>query len=154
MLECRHRQLGLLIVVAGEDCEIGRVERYVDPALSGRPPERLTAFLDVRGFRWIDCHDAEQSVISFLRIGEDGELLVFACNFTPVPRKDYRLGVPEAGTWVELVNSDAEDYGGSGITNPEPLVSAALRCHEMDQSICLSLPPLGMLALRLESEES
>jgi 1,4-alpha-glucan branching enzyme len=106
---------------------------------------------DTRGFRWIDCQDSEQSVISFLRNGAGGERLVFICNFTPVPRKDYRLGVPDAGTWVEVANSDAQVFGGGGVTNPVPLVSIAMRYHEMDQSICLTLPPLGTLVLRLET---
>ncbi len=106
---------------------------------------------DARSFRWIDCHDAEQSVVSFVRIGESGDRLVFVCNFTPVVRRDYRLGVPAGGTWAELLNSDAEPYGGSGLANAEPLLSAAIRCHDMDQSICLTLPPLAILVLRLES---
>ncbi len=106
---------------------------------------------DARGFRWIDCQDAEQSVVSFQRIGENGESLVFVCNFTPVPRQDYRLGVPAAGTWVELLNSDAEAFGGGGLRNGEPLVSAAIRCHDLEQSICLTLPPLAVLVLQLDA---
>ena len=100
---------------------------------------------------WIDCQDAEQSILSFLRIGEAGEMLAFACNFTPVPRYDYRMGVPTAGTWVELANSDAKIYGGSDIRNADPLETAAIRCHEMDQSICVTLPPLATLVLQLEA---
>jgi 1,4-alpha-glucan branching enzyme len=107
---------------------------------------------DARGFRWIDCHDTEQSVISFQRIGEDADVLIFVCNFTPVVRADYRLGVPEAGTWAELANSDAGEFGGSGTVNRQPLPTSAMRYHEMDQSVCLTLPPLGMVVLRLDSK--
>jgi 1,4-alpha-glucan branching enzyme len=105
---------------------------------------------DARSFRWIDCQDAEQSILSFVRSGEAGELLVFVFNFTPVPRYDYRMGVPAAGTWIELLNSDADAFGGSDIRNVDPLESAAIRCHELDQSICITLPPLATLVLQLD----
>ena len=110
----------------------------------------LHADFDARGFRWIDCRDAEQSVISFLRTGEDGDNLVFVCSFTPVPRTNYRLGVPAAGTWTEILNSDAKEFGGSGVGNPDPMISSAMRYHGMDQSICMTLPPLSAQVLRLQ----
>ena len=115
-----------------------------------RDQAALHTDFDARCFRWIDCQDAEQSVVSFVRTGKAGEQLVFVCNFTPVPRYDYRMGVPVAGTWIELVNSDAEVYGGSDIRNDDPLESAAIRCHDMDQSICVTLPPLATIVLRLD----
>lgn len=114
-----------------------------------RDQPALHADFDARSFRWIDCQDADQSVLSFLRIGEAGETLAFVCNFTPVPRYDYRMGVPAAGTWIELANSDAEGFGGSDVGNVGPLESAAIRCHGMDQSICVTLPPLALLVLQL-----
>jgi len=116
-----------------------------------RDDPALHADFDTRSFRWIDCQDAEQSVLSFLRVGENGHKLVFVCNFTPVARFDYRLGVPTAGTWSEIANSDATIFGGSDVGNPEPLESAAICCHEMDQSICVTLPPLAILVLRLDA---
>src|SRR2546429_2879792 len=70
------------------------------------------------GFQWIDCDDADVSVISFLRRGVAGELALVACNFTPVPREAYRIGVPRGGRWRERLNSDAADYGGRGPGNP------------------------------------
>jgi 1,4-alpha-glucan branching enzyme len=66
------------------------------------------------GFQWIDCNDVMQSVITFLRKGREGELVVVACNFTPMPRYNYRVGVPAGGIWQEILNSDAVSYGGSG----------------------------------------
>ena len=67
------------------------------------------------GFEWIDCHDAENSVISFVRRGRSTEdIILVVCNFTPMPRLSYRVGVPRAGHWHEILNSDATLYGGSG----------------------------------------
>ncbi|GIW53728.1 MAG: hypothetical protein KatS3mg082_0132 [Nitrospiraceae bacterium] len=73
---------------------------------------------DPAGFEWIDCHDADASVISLLRRGTSGdELILVVCNFTPVPRVNYRIGAPRGGFWKELLNSDAREYGGSGMGN-------------------------------------
>ncbi|MDP1166168.1 alpha amylase C-terminal domain-containing protein, partial [Klebsiella pneumoniae] len=70
------------------------------------------------GFAWVDCHDADQSVISFLRRGVGTKDLILAvANFTPVPRHNYRVGVPRGGYWREVLNSDAALYGGSGQGN-------------------------------------
>src|SRR5258706_16454147 len=73
---------------------------------------------DPAGFEWIDITDAEQSVISFMRRSSRGELIVAVFNFTPVPRHNYQIGVPSPGRWLELVNSDAPVYGGSGERKP------------------------------------
>ena len=73
---------------------------------------------DPAGFEWIDCDDAESSVVSLLRKGQStANLVVAVCNFTPVPRAGYRIGVPRGGFWREALNSDAVEYGGSGIGN-------------------------------------
>ena len=99
-----------------------------------------------QGFDWIDCHDAPQSVLSFVRRGGDRELVVL-CNFTPIPRTDYRVGVPRGGAYREILNSDSEFYGGSNLGNP-PIVQAESTPwmgHEF--SLNLSLPPLGLLIL-------
>jgi 1,4-alpha-glucan branching enzyme len=99
------------------------------------------------GFRWVDCDDADESVISFLRQSSDGAPVLVVCNFTPVPRDDYRLGVPRAGCWQERLNSDAHDYGGSGRGNLGALESDAIPAHGHAHSLNLRLPPLAVVIL-------
>ena len=100
------------------------------------------------GFEWIDCIDAENSVIAFLRRARDGGPFVIAvCNFTPVVRTGYRIGVPEAGKYREILNTDAEHYGGSGVDNPEPLEAAPIEHHGRPASLELKLPPLATVML-------
>jgi 1,4-alpha-glucan branching enzyme len=98
------------------------------------------------GFRWIDANDSTNSVFSFVRYGKDrsNPLLVVA-NLTPVPRSNYRLGVPEDTVWYEILNSDAKQYGGSGMGNFGKVVSTPVPYHGEDQSINLLLPPLGVV---------
>ncbi len=73
---------------------------------------------DPAGFEWIDCNDADASVVSLLRHGRgDNDTLLVVCNFTPVVRSNYRVGAPRGGIWRELLNSDAKEYGGSGVGN-------------------------------------
>jgi 1,4-alpha-glucan branching enzyme len=104
------------------------------------------------GFQWIDFRDVEQSVLTFMRRGaESGEQLVFAFNFTPVPRHQYRIGVPHAGGWSEVLNSDAEAYGGSNLGNMGRVDTEPVPAHGFDQSIRLTLPPLGALVLKHEA---
>lgn len=98
------------------------------------------------GFDWIDCCDTEQSVISFLRRGrEDAAPLAIVCNFTPIPRHNYHLGVPSGGYWREVLNSDARDYGGSGQGNAGGVEAAPLPHHGRSWSLTITLPPLGIL---------
>jgi 1,4-alpha-glucan branching enzyme len=100
------------------------------------------------GFEWVDVHDWEESVISFLRKGVNPEDMVFVvCNFTPVTRENYRLGVPRGDTWREILNSDAVHYGGGGIGNLGEVESAPVPMHGRYQSIVLTLPPLSVLYL-------
>jgi 1,4-alpha-glucan branching enzyme len=100
------------------------------------------------GFEWIDCIDAENSVIAFLRRARDGSAFVIAvCNFTPVARQGYRIGVPEAGNYREIINTDAEHYGGSGVGNPEPIEASSVECHGRPASLELKLPPLATVML-------
>src|SRR5258707_8711941 len=101
------------------------------------------------GFSWIDPHDSDNSVISFMRKGKNPEdTLVFVCNFTPVPRYGYRLGVPLAGTWDEILNSDAQRYGGSGLTNPQDMPSGPIFWQSCPHSVLLTLPPLATVILK------
>jgi 1,4-alpha-glucan branching enzyme len=104
---------------------------------------------DPAGFAWVDCNDAEQSVVSFLRYGADpGEALLFICNCTPVPRPGYRVGVPWAGEWREVLNGDASVYGGSGQGNLGGVSSAPLAWHGHAQSLTLVAPPLAVVVLK------
>ena len=104
---------------------------------------------DPAGFAWIDCNDSEGSTLSFVRRGRDADdVLLFACNFTPIPRPSYRIGVPRAGFWAEVLNSDAADYGGSGVGNLGGVHSGDVACHGHPQSITIELPPLAVVVLR------
>jgi alpha-1,4-glucan:alpha-1,4-glucan 6-glycosyltransferase/4-alpha-glucanotransferase len=106
---------------------------------------------DPRGFTWIDFHDAAYSVFSFMRHDEHGDCTVIVLNFTPVPRHDYRVGVPRGGRWSERLNSDATSYGGSGVGNGGGVEAEAHPAHELPCSVRLSLPPLGVLFLHQPS---
>jgi 1,4-alpha-glucan branching enzyme len=103
---------------------------------------------DSRGFAWIDCLDMESSIVSFLRRADGEHDLIFACNFTPVPREIYRLGVPRAGRYRELLNSDAVSYGGSGLGNSGEVMAHETPWHGQPASLELRLPPLGLLVLQ------
>jgi 1,4-alpha-glucan branching enzyme len=115
--------------------------------------QRERAFWDSdcthEGFQWIDFHDVEQTVLSFLRRStQTGEELLFACNFTPVPRPGYRVGVPRPGVYRELLNSDAEVYGGSNLGNGGAVWSEPVPEHGRPDSVRLTLPPLSILVLK------
>jgi 1,4-alpha-glucan branching enzyme len=101
------------------------------------------------GFEWLDFRDVEGSAISFARYASDhGNFVVFCCNFTPVPRLRYRIGVPEPGIYSEVFNTDAERFGGSNLGNPNPMVAEAIECHGRKQSLTLTLPPLAVVAFK------
>jgi 1,4-alpha-glucan branching enzyme len=104
---------------------------------------------DSFGFQWVDCTDIENSVISFLRRGSNpDDTLVFVISWTPVPRQRYRIGVPAAGAWREVLNSDAGVYGGSNVGNDGEVHTEPVAAHGFDQSLLLTLPPLGTLILK------
>jgi 1,4-alpha-glucan branching enzyme len=103
---------------------------------------------DPAGFAWIDGSDAEQSVISFLRRSTRDELIIAVFNFTPVPRYNYQIGAPLPGRWLELLNSDAPIYGGSGQGNLGGVDAAPVGRHGHLHSLTLTLPPLGALFLK------
>jgi 1,4-alpha-glucan branching enzyme len=101
------------------------------------------------GFRWIDCNDNENSVVSLVRYArERRDFVVMVFNFTPVPRADYRIGVPAPGRYVELLNSDSALYGGSNVGNAGSVLSEGVLAHGFDQSLRLMVPPLGCLLLK------
>ncbi|MEO8508363.1 MAG: alpha amylase C-terminal domain-containing protein, partial [Betaproteobacteria bacterium] len=106
---------------------------------------------DPAGFEWIDCNDAEASVLSFLRRPREGPPVLVVCNFTPVPRIDYVVGVPQGGFWRELLNSDARPYGGSGIGNLGGVEAAPVPAHGRFHSLSLHLPPLATVFLKPEN---
>ncbi|SCN47856.1 1,4-alpha-glucan (glycogen) branching enzyme, GH-13-type [methanotrophic endosymbiont of Bathymodiolus azoricus (Menez Gwen)] len=102
---------------------------------------------DNQGFEWIDCHDVEQSIISFTRKTEQ-ETLIVILNFTPVPRENYRIGVPRPGTYHEIFNSDSEYYAGSNTGNGY-IVSEDTPWMNQEQSLNLTIPPLAGIVLKL-----
>jgi len=104
------------------------------------------------GFEWVDCKDFQRSIISFLRRGQNpSDQLLFVCNFTPVVRQNYRVGVPLEGHWKEILNSDAPLYGGSGQGNFGGLSTVPLPIHGRPFSLNMTLPPLGIVIFRPES---
>jgi 1,4-alpha-glucan branching enzyme len=101
------------------------------------------------GFEWVDCNDSARSVISFRRKSRNpADEVLFACNFTPIPRHNYRIGVPSGGEWLELLNSDATLYSGSGQGNGGSVGAAPVPMHGYPVSLNLTLPPLAMIALK------
>jgi 1,4-alpha-glucan branching enzyme len=118
--------------------DLNRVYR-AEPALHERD-------LDPAGFEWVDCDDADSSVVSLLRKGAStGDLFLVVCNFTPVPRPNYRVGAPRGGYWQELLNSDAPLYGGGGWGNLGGVEAVPVPLHGRSHSLTLTLPPLAAL---------
>jgi 1,4-alpha-glucan branching enzyme len=106
---------------------------------------------DPRGFEWIDCNDNAASTISLLRKSRSpNQNIVVVCNFTPIPRLNYRLGVPSGGFWREILNSDAKEYGGSGMGNLGGVVAQEEPVHGRPYSLNLTLPPLAAVFLKAD----
>ncbi len=122
--------------------DLNRIYRDV-PALHG-------ADCEPTGFEWIDANDADNSVFTYLRRSRDRDVVAVAVNATPVPRHQYRVGVPESGVWEEILNSDAEHYGGSGQGNLGSVDTGPLGVprHGRPHSLDLILPPLSVVAFR------
>jgi len=123
--------------------------RDLNTLYRGEPALHALDF-ESRGFEWIDSNDAQRSVISFIRRGKLDELMLCVCNFTPVPRQNYRVGAPLECFWKEVVNSDAPLYGGSGQGNIGGLTAVPLPIHGRPFSLNMTLPPLGFLAFKPE----
>jgi len=100
-----------------------------------------------QGFEWIDCHDSSQSILVYMRRDGDDTVLV-ALNFTPIPRQNYRIGVPFEGAYEEILNSDSEYYGGSNLGNGQHIQSQPQEWMNQPHSLELTLPPLGSIILR------
>jgi 1,4-alpha-glucan branching enzyme len=102
-----------------------------------------------QGFEWIDCNDHERSLVSFVRRAADpSDALLFVCNFTPVPRTNYRVGAPAPGLWEEVLNSDATLYGGSGMGNFGGAEAVPLPMHGRPWSLTITVPPLAVVVFR------
>ena len=107
-----------------------------------------------QGFEWIDCMDSARSYVAFFRKAKKEEdILVFVCNFTPNPILEHRLGVPYAGYYKEILNSDDKKYGGSGITNEFVIKADAVECTARPYSIGLRVPPLGAIILKYQKNK-
>ncbi|MEQ8245186.1 1,4-alpha-glucan branching protein GlgB [Fulvivirga sp.] len=101
------------------------------------------------GFEWIELNDAQNSVLSYMRKGtKEKDTLIIVANFTPVVRENYRVGVSKAGAWKEIFNSDAAEYGGSGLLNKKAIKTAKTPYHGRDNSLQLNVPPLGITVLK------
>jgi 1,4-alpha-glucan branching enzyme len=105
---------------------------------------------DAAGFEWIDCHDHKSSSLSFARFSRDqSEVIVACCNFTPVVRADFRLGVPRAGRYSEIFNSDSKFYAGTNVGNGSGIDSQKIGWNGREHSISINVPPLGVTMLKL-----
>ncbi|WP_448874756.1 1,4-alpha-glucan branching protein GlgB [Desulfobulbus propionicus] len=130
----RHKKLQRLVR------DLNQVYRH-EPAL-------YQVDFDWNGFQWIDANDSDNSVFSFVRYSENRDrFVIVVCNFTPVVRTDYRIGVPRSGEYREIINSDLEIYGGSGVSNGAKVSTRPDPCHTFAQSLSLTLPPLATLLL-------
>jgi 1,4-alpha-glucan branching enzyme len=119
-------------------------------ALYRREPALYEVDDEYIGFEWIDIQDTESSVISFARFARNREdMIVFACNFTPVPRSGYRLGVPQPGLYREILNTDAEMFGGSNMGNRGAVQADEIGHHGRPASLAITLPPLAVVAFKL-----
>ena len=132
----------------------GGLQRFVgdlNQVYSAQPALHQIDF-DASGFSWIDCNDHEASVISLIRRARDPhDFVAVVLNFTPIVRNDYRIGVPEAGFYRELLNSDAEWYGGGNVGNEGGLATEPIPAHGHMQSLRLTIPPLAGLILKKEA---
>jgi len=124
------------------------LQRYVADLnrLYQSEPALYEVDFDWQGFQWIDLHDSDHSTLTYIRYArEQRELVVCACNFTPVPRQKYRMGVPQAGLYRELMNSDAEIYGGSNMGNAGAVEAESISSHNQPYSLLVTLPPLSVV---------
>jgi len=112
-------------------------------------PALHTQDFESAGFDWIDCHDSEHSVLSWLRWGNDGSFVVVALNFTPVPQTGYRIGVPKAGSYVELLNTDSAHYGGGNCGNGGRIEACTGEWMNRPANLVVTIPPLGAVVLQL-----
>ncbi len=143
---------GLDWIVAGMDKHAGLTNLIHDLNVLYRDNPALHAHdFQPEGFQWITCEDEQNSILVFMRRSKY-ESIICAFNFTPVPREDYTIGVPEQGSYVEVLNSDASWYGGSNLGNAGKVTTIRQQEHGFDYALKLTLPPLSGLFLQKESE--
>jgi 1,4-alpha-glucan branching enzyme len=137
------------LVEEGPFCEYHRgIQRWVSDLnhFYASEPALYEYDCDAAGFEWIDGNDSEQSVYTFLRRGQTTyTIVVVACNFTPLVRERYRIGVPRGGWWREALNSDSEYYAGSGTGNAGGVLALDTSCHGRSHMLEVTLPPLGIV---------
>jgi 1,4-alpha-glucan branching enzyme len=123
--------------------------------LYAREPALHELDCEPEGFEWVDGNDYDNSALTFLRKGRDSEdVVLIACNFTPVPRPGYRIGVPRPGRWQELLNSDANLYWGSSPNELRVFEASEAGAHGRPYSLELELPPLGAVFLKWQRDEA
>ena len=123
--------------------------------LMRREPALHELDFEEAGFEWIDCHNYSESVLSYMRKARDPEdFVIIACNYTPVPRRDYHLGVPRAGWYQEIFNSDSEYYAGSNVGNFPGVMAEPVEGHGRPASVEVTLPPLGVVILKPQQDKS
>jgi 1,4-alpha-glucan branching enzyme len=132
---------------------VARMVRQLNALYRSEPALHQIDF-SPEGFEWIEANDTHASVIAFLRKAHDGGTLLVACNFTPVPREHYKVGVPHAGHWQEVFNSDATEYGGSGWGNLGGVHAHGQSSHGKPHALSLTLPPLSTVVLKWSSHVS
>jgi 1,4-alpha-glucan branching enzyme len=114
-----------------------------------REPALYEVDFQPEGFQWINANDAENSIFSYIRYAKDrSDFLVIVCNFTPVPRHEYRVGVPAYTHYEEILNSDSDAYGGSNVGNYGGFHSDSFGANGFDYSLNLTLPPLGIIIMK------
>jgi 1,4-alpha-glucan branching enzyme len=133
-----------------------KLQRYVKDLnrLYKREKALYEIDFDQEGFEWIDCNDADHSIISFIRRGKDwkNDMLIVVCNFTPVLYTDYRIGVPFNTWYEEIFNSDSAIYGGSNKGNEGRVKAEEISFHGKPYSLNLTIPPLGVIYLKPKYE--
>ena len=130
-----------------------KLQRFISDLnnLYKREPALYEVDFNWHGFEWIDFHDAENSVLSFIRRAKNhDDFLVFVFNLTPVPRFGYRIGVPKGGFYREILNSDSEIYWGRNLGNAGGVYADNVPCHKRQFSLNLILPPLSVLIFKPE----
>lgn len=129
----------------------GQLQQYVADLNRLYREEKALHEVDAswQGFEWIDLHDVDNSILSFRRMAADREdSVIVICNFTPVPRMGYRVGLPQAGVYAEVLNSDSPRYGGSGVGNPATVEAQEMAWQSGSHSALFNLPPLGVLFIK------
>jgi len=132
------------------------LQRFVSDLnhLYRREPALYEDDFEWTGFEWIDANDSDGSAFSFVRKAKHSdEAIIILCNFTPVVRELYYVGVPKPGYYAEILNSDSEHYWGGNIGNSGGQYSQPVPMHGYDQSLVLRLPPLATIMLKLRAEE-